>query len=769
MSLLAFALKNKGLLFLGPSETLGRHANDFKELDGTHKLFQKMRDSHRRLPTGLVGFSPKNLPSIQSVPERDQTISIKSKKALHVLLQRYVPPSLLINTAGELLHAFGNAGEYLKVAPGESSLNIRSMVSGPARSVLTHMLHHVNKTHKPVQTRYVEGFAGCESADISLQPLSESASDADYLLMTVLPSCKTVVTEPLETEALELIEHGVPIDDNFFTSRVHELEEELQFTRESLQTTVEELETSNEELQSSNEELMAANEELQSTNEELQSVNEELVTVNSEYQSKEKERAEIAADEKSIIESSGIGILFLDEQLNIRKFSDTAARIFHLVPGDFNRPIGAISGALARDITGDVQLVLQNGGFIEKDAHHESGSVYQMRIQRMDDEFSSIENPSIRGVILTFINITKLFSSQQQLMHSERRFHSMVDALSDGYFEWKPRIDSLYLSDALKSTLGYEISATLSWSALLPQDKDNILQLFSELPPGQSMQRVLVLKQRNGSLLWVLCKARAIAEPALEYRIEGQLVNMQDFKQQEAELRSQMHNLQRSNDILEEFAYIVSHDLKAPLRHSLHTLDYLIESRSQGNAETEQQQIDALKEHLQSLQSLIDDVIRFSRFRTQPKQIVQQNLNQIVEEIQPILQSNFSHKAMRLSCDQLPTIRCDPAMMRHLFQNLLHNACKYNDKPDIEIDIRCQRQDEQVQLTISDNGIGFDTRFVDEIFKPFKRLVTKTQFDGSGVGLAICKMIVEHHGGSISATSQVGQGSQFTVTLPITV
>ncbi|MEJ2742687.1 MAG: chemotaxis protein CheB, partial [Gammaproteobacteria bacterium] len=769
LSLLTFALKNKGLLFLGPSETLGSHACHYGECDGKHKVFQKLREGQRRPLVSLIDFSPKILPSIQNISGKDQVISAKSRKALNILLQRYVPPSLLINVSGDVLHAFGDAGRFLQITPGETSLNLRNMVTGPARAVITQMLSHVTKTQQPVQTRFVEGFAQCNSANVIMQPLTDLPSDVDYLLVSISPndeervtvsvapttvSDEAVNTEVVNTGGAAIVAAGglsaradeaaEVMAEESLVSRVSELEEELQFTRESLRTTVEELETSNEELQSSNEELMAANEELQSTNEELQSVNEELVTVNSEYQAKERERAEIAADEKGIVEASGIGILFLDDRLRIRKFSDMAADIFHLVSGDFNRPVDVISGSLLRNIIPDIQRVMRSGSLVEKEVHHENGSVYQMRIHRLDK--AGAESGVVRGVILTFINITKLSISQRQCQQTENRFQSLVDALSDGYFEWKPSGDSLYISDTLKRKLGYAIEKKLNWSDILLEKFQPFLEKIRMLHAGETAEQLLSLRHATGQSLWMLCKCRVNESGQTRHCIEGQLVDMQAFKRLEDDLQIQMEHLKRSNDILEEFAYIVSHDLKAPLRHCLYSLDYLCEAKAREDEADIDQHIEDLRGYLKSLQTLIDDVIRFSRFRTQAKKTTQEDLNRIIEYVKPILESNFPNRKIKVHCDRLPVMRCDRSMMQHLFQNLLHNACKYNDKTCIEIEVRCQTSAERVLITFVDNGIGFDSRFAHDIFKPFTRLVSKSQYEGSGVGLAICKTIVEQHG-----------------------
>jgi two-component system CheB/CheR fusion protein len=547
------------------------------------------------------------------------------------------------------------------------------------------------------------------------------------------------------------------------SSRTTELEEELKFTKESLQTTVEELETTNVELQSSNE-------ELQSTNEELQSVNEELVTVNSEYKRKEREKAKAEADEKSIVDVSGVGILFLDEQLRVRKFSDTAAEIFHLVDADYDRPFQAISGRFVESITSDISHVLQEGGIVEKEILHENNSAYQVRIHRLETIETNGEEES-RGIIITLLNITKSYFSQKNLKQSEQRFQTIVDALTDGYFEYRVKDESLYLSQGFRSKLGYSEEEILKWSDIISEDSARFIEEILETKDGKIFEKTIALLQPNGEKFWVLCKGRykeGDSDTKSDSSIEGQFINMQNFKELEKNLQNQMNFLKHSNNLLEDFAHIVSHDLKAPLRHAQHNLEFLKEAMGNKNETEAEQQVLELKGNLHSLQSLIDDVIRFSRCNAQKKSAEKVDLHKVFREVKEVILGNFRDlKKIELICDDLPSLHCDQSMMKNLFQNLLHNACKYNESEIVKVNINTKINEDSLEISFKDNGIGFDSRFTDEVFKPFKRLVQKDKYEGSGIGLAICKTIMDQHNGHISVKSKPGKGSEFILSLPL--
>ncbi|MFW5734411.1 MAG: PAS domain-containing protein, partial [Oceanidesulfovibrio sp.] len=209
--------------------------------------------------------------------------------------------------------------------------------------------------------------------------------------------------------------------------RIQDLEQELQYTKENLQATVEEVETSNEELQATNEELLAANEELQSTNEELQSVNEELLTVNAEYQKKISELTELNDDMDNLMASTGIGTLFVDADLCVRKFTQPAAKLFHLIKSDVGQPIAHISHEL--DYPGfhaDVEAVLRSAQKKEAEAQSKDGEWYLMRILPY-----RTGGKEVTGVLVTFIDITERYNAQCQVRNHHEELLKLLEASSE--------------------------------------------------------------------------------------------------------------------------------------------------------------------------------------------------------------------------------------------------------------------------------------------------------------------------------------------------
>src|SRR5262249_8517666 len=185
--------------------------------------------------------------------------------------------------------------------------------------------------------------------------------------------------------------------------RMDSLETELTYTRETLQSTIEELETSNEEMQATNEELIASNEELQSTNEELHSVNEELYTVNAEYQKKITELTELTADIDNLLQSTEVGVVFLDHDLCIRKFTSKVVEVLHFLPVDIGRRMDHFASTLrCPNLMEDLREVLASGSRIETEVSTDDKSTYLMRIlpYRVKER--------VEGLVITFVDVSRL-------------------------------------------------------------------------------------------------------------------------------------------------------------------------------------------------------------------------------------------------------------------------------------------------------------------------------------------------------------------------
>lgn len=239
-------------------------------------------------------------------------------------------------------------------------------------------------------------------------------------------------------------------------------------------------------------------------------------------------------------------------------------------------------------------------------------------------------------------------------------------------------------------------------------------------------------------------------------------------KKMEMELREKTHALEQSNEELERFAYIASHDLQEPLRKITAFSDRLKRIETVTQNERAGEYLDRMQNASLRMGSLIDNLLEYSRLSTREMPTTHIDLNKVMTHVLNDLEITINEKNAVIEYGDLPDIQGNEVHITQLFQNLLSNSLKFVE-PGVEPHIQIRHEAAEngmIMFQVEDNGIGFDNKHAVQIFQPFQRLHGKSAFDGSGIGLAICKKIVERHGGAISAHGEKGKGAVFTFTLP---
>lgn len=262
-----------------------------------------------------------------------------------------------------------------------------------------------------------------------------------------------------------------------------------------------------------------------------------------------------------------------------------------------------------------------------------------------------------------------------------------------------------------------------------------------------------------------------------ELRIEQMLQNEQQLSEElqvsneelinvQHDLRESINKLEISNRELEQFAYVASHDLQEPLR-MVGSFTQLLQKRYKDQLDKDADEfIEFIVEGANRMKDLIDDLLAFSRLNTEAKPFELVNMGESVNSVLSYLKPSIKESNAEITRKPLPSVMADASQMRQLFQNLISNAIKYRADERPKIHISAQELEKEWKIAVSDNGIGIDPEHQKKIFDIFSRLHTREQYPGTGIGLAICKRIVERHGGQIWVESETGKGSTFYFTVP---
>lgn len=243
-------------------------------------------------------------------------------------------------------------------------------------------------------------------------------------------------------------------------------------------------------------------------------------------------------------------------------------------------------------------------------------------------------------------------------------------------------------------------------------------------------------------------------------------MKLSEIDELKLELEKRTKEAARAKEELEQILYVTSHDLQAPLRTVGSYVQLMQKSIQKGNAETTAEFMKFVLEGVGTMESLIRDLLEYSRITTKGQAFTEVDLNHTLKSAQAHLMKKIIDSGASITSENLPTLKGDASQLSKLFQNLIDNAIKFvssERKPEVKISVK--EREEDYLISFSDNGIGIDEKFYSRIFVIFQRLHQKGEYEGTGLGLAICKKIVERHGGEIWVVSEGSKGSTFYFTL----
>jgi len=770
-----YAIREKGFLMLGPSETLGSLKDSFEEINRKWKIFRcttKLKSLQReRFGAGVIH---------QQTTLLQPVLAGRHRNALNHLPEVFYETAMEDGFAGIFIdremtvkQAVGKFKNYLSFPESSFNFNLLKMVPIDLSMALSLAVRNAIKEDAKVIMRKIKVHERdvTRTVNIIVKPY---LSQKEYMQPFLFIILNEEETEPSEKQITNITNNEAAI------ARIDELERELHTTKENLQALIEQVEAANEELQSSNEEMGASQEELQSTNEELQSLNEELHTVNSEHQQKIKELNEANDDLNNYFNSSDTGQIFIDKRLIIRKFSPAVTKQINVKDVDIGRSIIDISNNFHNlDFINEIKQVMKHGERLEKEV-----------VLNTDRTFLMAINPYVRrdgkidGVIINFTDITQLKSLTSFI---EAIFHASPHAI----MAMRGIRDAAYNITGFKY-IAVNAEARRTFKAEVDQPID---PTFGSDHDFVNIFRDVVLQnkpiqydfQDDRTKLWYQVIATKIEDGLLatftditERKKSAELLEKgyRDLQMASEQLKHFNRQLERSNFDLMQFASVASHDLKEPLRKIQVYGDMLHHNLQDRINEKDNELLNKIIRSSGRMKSLIDDVLTFSKLSNSDVVYEQVNLNNVIRKISEDLEIIINEKNADVRGILLPTIKGNAGQINQVFQNLISNGLKFNHHKAPSVIVKEEPMTRALSeefnipmadyhcLVVQDNGIGFDDAHAEKIFGIFQRLNAAAQFEGTGIGLAICKKIIENHKGFIKAESRPGEGSRFIIIFP---
>lgn len=791
-----YALKPDGCLFLGASESIGDFTSLFEPLDKKLKIFSRKPGSSPglHLPVSRSHPAGRTDPASTGLPPGLAAPGLSARQeADRLSVARFAPPGVLVNAEFQVLQFRGTTSPYLQPPLGKPTNELLKIARPELMLSLRTALKQAQKLNRTVRTEGVRlDRQGTESwVSIEVIPL-KNLKDTSYLVLFEdaaaqehRPPAQTLpqpqlqpVSGQSESQRLAALRRSVAA-----------LEEELAATRDYLQALQEQHDASNEELQSSNEEVTSANEELQSINEELEtskeeleSTNEELTTVNEEMVNRNQELNRLNSDLNNLYASINTPVLLLGSNLSIRHFTEQAATLFNLTHADVGRSLAGLKHNL--DLPDLEKLAAEVVATVvprEREVQDKRGNWFVLRVR----PYLSLDN-KIDGALLVLTDINALKANERGLREA-RDYANAIIASVPPLLILDPHLRVQTANESFYQTFGVKPSETEGRLVFeLGNGQWNIPSLRqlleSILPQNRVVHHYEVTHEFEGiglrSMLLEACRVDHLQTIILSFS------DITERKQAEVALQQAKEALHRHSAELEEvvddrtaalretvreleaFSYSMVHDMRAPLRAMNGFARMLDEAYGNRLDATGRDYLARIFTAAERLDQLIRDVLTYTHVLRDHAPLSPIDLEQLLRELQTTYPDWSPPRAEVQIVGPFPTVLGHTALLAQCFSNLVSNAIRFV-APGVRPSVRVWAQpcEANVRISVQDNGIGIPAERRGRVFGMFQRIHPASDYEGTGIGLAIVRRAVERMGGRVGFDSEPGKGSTFWVDL----
>lgn len=797
LKLFHYSLLKDGILFLGKSESVSVIDDLFSKSD-SHKVFHKIPHS---LSYGLKFSKYRSRIDDQEEDDRSTRNMSIADIAKETLYYSHDHPFVIIDEHAEIKEVQGSMRLYLEVGQGAMNANLLKMANNELIMEIRSLLVQARKS-KQSQSSNILNFKLFDKEHfvrIRMLPLLYPSNSKEYFI---------VIFETVNPDAKYILLSKELSDSEFADYRVKELEQEVTSLREHLQTFTEELETSNEELQSINEELQSANEELKSTNEELETSNEELQSANEELHTANNElrltntilvdkEAELKAAKtqsernellyRTIAENIPNGTVgILNDKFEIEYIAGKGLERYKLTMED-------LKGKVLPDMNPSEEqrkkLITLFKDTLKGTAQHMEYSYDDQYYSLHSIPFKQDKRQKLKLMYLSQ-NITEQKNAEYKIKENEEKFKILTSTLPELVWISDHEGEIEYASDKWKEYSGLTPVDNNSWEKkIIHKDDRHLLADIWRMPP-EEIKKVytaeLRLKSGSGEYCWHYLQAAPIKNRKGKIiKWIGSFTNIHDQKTMadrlEQMVKKRTEDLHRSNEDLRQFAHVASHDLKEPIRKIKLFNDRFKVEFAKDIPANGMDFLNKIDRSTERMLSMVEGVLFYSSLNASDYPVVKIDLNKIVEDVKADLEVIIAETNAKIRVKKLPEIHGANTLVHQLFYNIINNALKFRKKdvaPVIKIsskvvprktvkDAGLNDDLNYIEIKVEDNGIGFENSYGHKIFKSFSRLNAKDEFEGTGLGLSLCKKIAERHNGDIIADGIVDKGATFNILLPV--